>query len=365
MAGHVDAVALNRAVDRCFEAAIDPDLWPGVLQALADATSSTGAVIFRFGEQDRGSFLCSGACAEAMDEYLASEWPDLNPRLGNPPNERIWTDADFMRDERQTRAATVFREGFLRKHDMGWFAGTSLFRDRHRQVLVSIERRMRHTDFDVEELRLLDDAFQRVRRAIALVPELDGRLRTAMLDGFEATGQATVVLDAGGALLQVNPAAEPLIAQVFRVRHGRLEAADRLDGAAWNAFLARLLASMRGASIGPDPLVLAARDGAGIRVRGSALHPRAGDLFRGMAALVFLDPLRPAAIAADTLRAAFGLTPCQARLASALSGSFDLKQAGTAVGIGYETARSHLKAILTKSGAGSQKELAAMFALLR
>ena len=59
------------------------------------------------------------------------------------------------------------------------------------------------------------------------------------------------------------------------------------------------------------------------------------------------------------LREAFGLSSAEASLAEALVEG-DLKQAATRCGIGYETARTHLKSIFRRIGLKSQSELTAL-----
>ena len=93
--------------------------------------------------------------------------------------------------------------------------------------------------------------------------------------------------------------------------------------------------------------------------RGIPLPPSASLLFPLAAALVVFDDLAPAAPRVEVLRATYGLTPAEARVASALAEHCDLVRAARAVGIAHETARSHLKAVLAKTGSANQVECVA------
>ncbi len=365
MPNRVDAAALREAVDGCIGAVVEPSSWPEVLGRIGEAAGGIGAVIFAFGGSDRSSFLCSERCAGPMDVYLASDWCSNNPRLGEPPDESIRSDADFMAEPGQARRTLAFREDFLRRHDMGWFAGTRLYRDDERLILISVERAFRYGAFEADELHCLDQAFRSMRRTVALVPTLDARLRSAVLDGLEATKEAAAILGARGALLQMNPSAERAVTSVLRLRHGRLHAADSRHGAAWDGFVARLLASTKDASLVPEPIVLTGAGPVMVRVRGTPLPPHADALFRGAAALVFFDPMRRPPVEIAPLRSVFGLTAAEARLVSALSGCYDLKRASASIGIGRETARTHLRAAFAKTGTKSQTELAGLLSSLR
>jgi DNA-binding CsgD family transcriptional regulator len=84
------------------------------------------------------------------------------------------------------------------------------------------------------------------------------------------------------------------------------------------------------------------------------------DVFsKGRAILVVLDldarPRPPEA----ALRAAFGLTAAEARLASRLAAGESLADAADALGIAKNTARFQLRAVFAKTGVSRQGELVA------
>lgn len=312
--------------------------------------------MFLYGGSDRASFLCSEHCSGSMDEYLRSDWCNKNPRLEVPPDDTIRSDADFERDERQARNNLAFRDGFLRRHDMGWFAGTSLLRTADRHILVSVERPFRRGAFEASELRSLERAFAHMRRAISLVPSMDGRLRTALLNGFEGSGSAAAIIDPNATLLQLNASAECLLPQVFRVRHGRLRTVEGRYNAAWETFLHRLTNVGAGVERIQNPLLLSSLQGTQIVVRGIPLPVSADDFFSRAAAVIVFDALVRQPPTPEVLRSVFGLTQAEASLAFELARCCNLVTAGKALGISHETARSHLKAIFAKTRSVSQAE---------
>ena len=84
----------------------------------------------------------------------------MNPRLQvRPSHLSIQSDSDIERDDQRDGANSAFRDDFLRKYDMGCFAGASLFRNAERQVLVSVERRFSPGAFQPDELLLLKAAW--------------------------------------------------------------------------------------------------------------------------------------------------------------------------------------------------------------
>lgn len=76
-------------------------------------------------------------------------------------------------------------------------------------------------------------------------------------------------------------------------------------------------------------------------------------------ALVVLRPRSSVALA-DFLQRRFGLTRSEARLAEALPSGGTLLEVAARLGISYETARTQLRAVFTKTGVNRQSELVAL-----
>jgi DNA-binding CsgD family transcriptional regulator len=78
------------------------------------------------------------------------------------------------------------------------------------------------------------------------------------------------------------------------------------------------------------------------------------------AILVVTLPEMPRLPEAATLRAAFGLTPAEARVALALAGGADAKAIAAASGTSADTVRLQVKAVLAKTGMPRQAALVAL-----
>ena len=75
-------------------------------------------------------------------------------------------------------------------------------------------------------------------------------------------------------------------------------------------------------------------------------------------ALVFIsDPGSPIRSRGSILQQLYGLTPTEARLASELLHGLELRDAAERMSIAYETARFHLKRLMTKTGTRRQTDL--------
>lgn len=76
--------------------------------------------------------------------------------------------------------------------------------------------------------------------------------------------------------------------------------------------------------------------------------------------VVVSDPDRPTDFPNQGLRqlaVSFALTPAEERMVGAVQSARNLREAAISVGIGYETARTHMRSVFAKTGARSQVEL--------
>ncbi len=86
----------------------------------------------------------------------------------------------------------------------------------------------------------------------------------------------------------------------------------------------------------------------------------------GAVALLFIsDPTSKPSDRTAALRSAYGLTNAEARLVQALSEGASLKKIADTHGITYETVRTHIRRILSKTGAKRQAELVRITHALR
>jgi DNA-binding CsgD family transcriptional regulator len=69
------------------------------------------------------------------------------------------------------------------------------------------------------------------------------------------------------------------------------------------------------------------------------------------------DPVMPIDVEPEVLAKLYGLTRREADLAVQLSAGLELRAAAVAAGMGYNTARSHIRMLFDKTGARSQLQL--------
>lgn len=182
-----------------------------------------------------------------------------------------------------------------------------------------------------------------------------------------ASALGVVALDHAGRITNVSGIAQHLLEQRdgILIRDGRLAAACPFDNRRLQAVLgcaaqatqpeagAGALLISRGGDKGPLQMTVWTLVSMPAAVAG---QPRI---------LVFLsDPAAAPASRAATLRALYGLTPAESRVADLLLEGCELRTAAQRLGTTVETARFHLKRILMKTDTRRQAELMRLMLLL-
>ena len=110
-----------------------------------------------------------------------------------------------------------------------------------------------------------------------------------------------------------------------------------------------------------DPIIVRRESKRPLVLKALPVPPAARSPFLGARAVLVLNDLEgTAAVNPDMLGKVFELTPAQARLAGKLATGSSMETAAAEMGVTVETARSHLKAIFSRTGTHRQGELVAL-----
>lgn len=354
-------------IERCYDAALEPQVWTEFLAGYADAVGGSSANMH---SQDLSggvlhflhAFNLPTTSLQQYGEYYHQHdvWVPgaLKQRHGT-----ILTN-DLLVDQQEFRASEFYNDfllpidtcrinSVLLENDPSAFGVMTAFRSRHKD------------DFEEAEHEVARRLYPHVRRATRIAEQLQGleAERDRFRDGLATLPQPLFLIGPNGKVFFMNPAAATLIAEAdgLDVRQGRLVAAMVPAAQALADLVAGALAWF------DNPL-----DAAGGIVQvprssgrpGFALYvtPLGGGLAedfrrRRCVAVYAGDPERPPASLAERLVSAFGLTPAEARLAEGLVQGTRLKDLAEVFGISKNTARFQLKAIFLKTDTHSQAEL--------
>jgi DNA-binding CsgD family transcriptional regulator len=344
-------------------AALDASRWKPALQRLSESVGAVGTILLPPVSQ-RFAAVGTDAIGEASERYFKEGWNtrDLRDRgIARIMQRGVTVDLDFATEEDFRRSG--YYNDFLGRHGLRWFAGLAATAGSDLWV-VSIQRSIAQGPFVAAEQEQLARLRGPLSAAVTMSRELGLARARGLAEAFEILGSAAVVLDWRGDVILANPTAQKTLTAELRIAKRRLTAgdyetcrriSDLIDRTTSPQTIPMLNPPVPVARAGRKPLLVYA-----VPIFGEAL-----DIFANARALVVvLDPEGLPAPPEAALRAAFGLTSAEGRLAARLGTGESLNEAADALGIAKETARSHLKAIFAKTGARRQSELVALLGRL-
>jgi DNA-binding CsgD family transcriptional regulator len=300
--------------------------------------------------------------------------------LRERPAGRIVTN-DGLVDPRALRR-TFFYQHYMAPLDNHYIVGGFVDRSAEgRATLLGLHRDHRATRFSDRERDFIQLLAHHVRRAIRIGDVLMRARERADVAHAALThlSIAAWLLDGTGRVLQVNRAAEQLLAQgrVLGLADGRLRARDRTRAAAFAALVEQACEAARGrAHAVPRTLFLPPGDGRashmlaiamplpGRRDRSSPTVDEApADAPAEARVAVYIgDPEDTGLLRPEVLSSLYGLTQAEGRLAVAIGQGRDLPELSDDWAVSTETLRSQLKAVFAKTGCHRQAELVRLLA---
>jgi DNA-binding CsgD family transcriptional regulator/PAS domain-containing protein len=260
---------------------------------------------------------------------------------------------------------TRFHADFLRvadlEHGMAMFLGTDTDES---LVVLSVNRSARHGCYDDAERRLARALLPHVRNAYALHSRMRGLqgLEHAYRSTLDRLEQPLLLVSATGRIMFANESARRLEASgcCLHIRQGAPVATQPADDARLHSAVARVVS---GATCGGS-VALPLHDHTGAISAMLTICPTPPPVFadlcsRSVAAAIFVRPLQPRTLP-DDVRAAFGLTVAEFRLARLLVAGTSLDDASRSLGISKNTARTQLRGLFDKTGTHRQSELVAL-----
>lgn len=352
----------DELIDRIYECAVVPELWPAVLDDLAGVIEARGGLVFS--ARKAVCWTASGSVEDLFEEYFSDGWFDrCSRRVCSIGAEKpsFFVEHDFW-TEAQLNDDPMYRDLF-RPHGVGWSAWTGLRMPTGDEIVVSIERPFERGPIERELVERLNVLRPHLVRSALVSGRLGLERAKGATEALMSLGLPALLLDGAGRVMEANPMIEALPDQVRLGAHNRVV----LNDGRANETLTSLLSSIdRTASATARSFPI--RDEAGQPVALAHLMPirRSAHEILGLSyALLVLTPLAGGAgPAPDLLRSLFNLTPAEARVARELSRGRSPEQIADTSGVSITTVRSQVRKILEKTGCTRQAEAAALLARL-
>ena len=358
-------------IDAVYRAALDPGAWNDVIELMRGPFPSTVQAFYLLHPEPRH---VEPVCIAGLDPrwlrsfdalYFAPDnpWMRVSKFLHRPGVVRTTERLEsFLKDPGVLYRSTYYHEwmkpqGF--KHNIG----NTLLSEHGLVANITLFRSPDMPTFNDVEVRAFELLSKHMTRSLQMSTRLQPGLGGAAAAALDAVPHALALLDGQRRVLYANAAMESLLRQRqgLMVRDAALQALDARGEAALGALLADAQAADRGASRRLGPLTLPCPGPGRLIVRVVPLAAgSASRLPLRAATLLLASPCHPReSLSHGELRHLYGCTHAEARLVQCLLEGRGLRDAATAVGITYGTARAYLKLVFQKTGVHTQAQLVA------
>ena len=358
---------VQTAIDAVLEAALEPAEWTVALERLAAALGAAGSIVIpREPDRIELGFPTSKAIQEVMAAFVDGGWHrnDVRADRGWPrfaAGAGVLIEDDLTTAEERKRSA--YHHELFGAFGLPWWAGVGFKVDGHQWCLTLIrgagQGAYTHTD-----VASFVEIAPHLRRAVTLASKFRQALEARTLEVFNSLGLSAATLDRSGQVVGLSRASETLLGDDLLLTNGRLSAARAADNNVLQAVLHNTVAPQRpGLQAGPSMATIAREGRLPLLVEGISLPVPARDVFSRVVGLaIFHDLERTMWRPEGSIRAAFNLTPAEARVAAAVGDGFAPRDVAEDLGLAESTVRSVLKQVFAKTGVSRQSELAALLA---
>lgn len=364
----MDLTPQDRLVELIYATAVDPSAWPEAMTALADHLGGSRATITRFdvatstGEQfaaraDPAALAAYADYYHGVNVFARRKDPGAflrgwRPHVACESSVIPWEEyqaSEFCND--YTLPQGYNAQLFVRIHLEGQMATT-----------LNIGRAPSRGRFQADDIREASRFLPHLVRAHRLGRTFAGA-GADLAALVHASDGPMFVIDETGKVQLANAAAESLLRadRGLSVQGGRLCA--RAGEAGTN--LQRLIFAATRSDAARTAGTMSAPDADGARPLAVKVQPLGLGAFPalgrpGLAAVSISDPEAQFDAPEDQLRAVFGLTPAEARLAAAVFEGLTLPEAAERFGVSINTVRFQLARTFEKTGVARQAELVKM-----
>ena len=357
---------VHEVIETVYEAALDETRWSEALKNLADITDSQAATFWVLdgAEQPRlPTFLYANLDPAFIRDYLDHMVPQ-DPTvqyLVRHPDQSIVHDGLVITEREKDRHP--YYDWHHRYSDLRFRLVSRMYPAPAVSAGVALHRTRRSGRFESKDIEQFSVLHRHVERALAVGFRLGtlGTQQQCAAEMLDANPAAVLFLDNRQRVVFTNRAAETLrsTGDGIRLADARISLLHKSENERFQALITQALS-----------LLLAHGAGAAMRAsRPSGKRPYlvlvspvsrrypALSALRPAVCVVITDPEAQKPLPIHRLRAAFGLTEAEARLAALLAAGEDLRAAAMTLHVSYGTARTRLAEIFQKTETHRQGEL--------
>ena len=364
---------INELVSLIYEAPLQPERWTDFLGAFSTVIRAEASAIFG---QDHDSSQAFVAASHGFDPdyqrsyntYYAGVNVWLKRLSGQTKSGDLRNSVQACSDGELVR--TEYYNDWLRPQKLYYGYGGTILRESDFTTNITAVRTKKQGPFDAAEMELLALLMPHLQRAIQLHRRLASTdaARGLLLDALDNLTTGVFLVGPKARLLYMNHSAQQIV--------------DQHDGVSVDANNLHLASSRETARLRrlvPTSLTLDLESGPG-RAGGEmrATRPSGRPAFvmvvipvrperaevrvlmgleQPTAIILVSDPEKDPEADCGLIQRCFALTPAESRLASLLIAGKSVKEISASMGVTVNTARTHLKRVLSKTGTRRQGEL--------
>jgi DNA-binding CsgD family transcriptional regulator len=363
----LDPEQLSILIADIYDASLDPEQWPSVLQAICGFVRGSMANIYSQDaiEKTANRYFTWGHDPHYVSLYMET-YAGLNPMLPAQlffPAGEVYSMADIIShaEMRETR----FYKEWLEPQGYVDFVGCNLDKSATAVAPLAVVRHARDGIVDEETRRRMGLVAPHVQRAIRIGKAIDlAKVEaSAFAHVLDRLSSGVLLADAYGRIVHANAAGRALLADGATVNDagGRVAAADPRANLALREVVAR--AASGDAAVGTKGIavLLPGRDGSdyvadcltltsGSRLSTGASYGAVVAVFVRKAALDLQSPV-------ELLSRRYDLTAGELRVLLSLIDTGSVADVARGLGISEGTVRNHLHRLFEKTGTRKQAEL--------
>jgi DNA-binding CsgD family transcriptional regulator/PAS domain-containing protein len=357
---------LSKLIAALYDAVSDQSLWPVFLHDLALAThSSQSAILFHdLNHGEHAVSLAWGVEDAAMRDYQQHFGTcDLWLQKGAPlaytgwlaTGEEVCPFEEFSRSE--------FYSDYLRPNGIAHAMWGVIEKSPSTLINVGVYRELRRGSFQSKNLELLQFLAPHLQRGFRLHLQLSElRAQAANLErAVDMLPTGIIFLASDGRIIHLNKAAAKILNENDGIvaRQGRLFAERSAESSRLESLISQASATSMGTGLGPaGGMTISRRLRPPLQVLITPVRKMDLDANCRVSAMVFVaDPAQRVRPAPDILRALFGLTPAECRVALLLGDGHAPPEIAGMVGVTVNTLKTQLASIYRKTGTSRQAQL--------
>jgi DNA-binding CsgD family transcriptional regulator len=344
-------------IDRIYECAFVPELWPGVLDELAKIAGARGGILFAANKEVLNWTASASFCA-SMELFVSGHYYTRSPRCSRAIAAR---HAGFLREhdlytDEELAADPIYRD-LIWPVGLGWCAATVI--PAPTVLFLSVERRRSLGPVEDAIVQRLDTLRPHLARSILISARLQLELAQAAAATLALIGLPALVFDERGNVLAANELMELL------TDHVRWRAQDRvsLKDLSADALFRQAIASLDIAGAAPTRsfAVRGADTRAAMVAHVVPIRRSSRDIFvRCVGVLMLTAVTLPNGPPVELVASLFDLTSAEARVARSLTAGDTLDNVAASGGVSRNTVRTQLRGVLEKTGCARQAEVVAL-----